>query len=256
MKNLVLVCLGLALTACTRSATDKPVATTGSTTTGSTTNAAAAADVRASYNAAASGPVATDRFSVVSVAIAGDVTIKRGDKATIAFACDESVRARIVWRVSGGGLELRTEDGQATDKDKCSVAITTVALQTIRVAGSADVTADKLDKQASITVSGSGNVKIGAVDATALDVKIAGSGDVTATGKAEAVQISIAGSGDADLSTLEAARAQVSVSGSGDAKLWATETLDAKVIGSGNIAYKGAAKVTESKVGSGSIEKL
>lgn len=48
----------------------------------------------------------------------------------------------------------------------------------------------------------------------------------------------------------------MSVTGSGDAKVWATETLDAKIVGSGNIAYKGAAKVTESKLGSGSIEKL
>ena len=75
--------------------------------------------------------------------------------------------------------------------------------------------------------------RIGALDAANVDVSVSGSGDVVIGGKADAVSTSIAGSGDVKAGKLAVRQAKVSIAGSGDATLWAKDSLDVKIVGSG-----------------------
>ena len=49
------------------------------------------------------------------------------------------------------------------------------------------------------------------------------------------------------LSKLQSNNATITINGSGDAKIWASESLTAKVIGSGDITYYGDPKMCKVK---------
>jgi hypothetical protein len=140
------------------------------------------------------------------------------------------------------------------------------------------VTAEELE----LSVSGSGNVQLASADARVLDVELAGSGDIdlgrivaermnvdmsgsgdilttaeSEDGEVGELDIGLAGSGDIDLSRLPARRVDVGLVGSGDIIVWAIEELDAAVIGSGSVSYRGTPETVDKTImGSGSIERL
>jgi hypothetical protein len=70
-------------------------------------------------------------------------------------------------------------------------------------------------------------------------IDISGSGDASVDGDADDAQFTVTGSGDIAADRLVARKVAVSISGSGDARVNATEALDARVSGSGDVAYRG-----------------
>ena len=130
----------------------------------------------------------------------------------------------------------------AFQKDKSFVATTAVYRITV---------ADIRD----IRVSGSGDIQADKLDGAELSARVAGSGNIRLSGRADNLTLAISGSGNLDAGALQAKSATVSVSGSGNATVNATDTLDASVNGSGDIRYLGAPKLTPQISGSGSIKK-
>ena len=81
-----------------------------------------------------------------------------------------------------------------------------------------------------------------------------GSGDATLEGKADEVKLSIDGSGDVRAERLAARSVEVSIHGSGDARVNASDKLEARVAGSGDVLYRGHPQhVTRDIAGSGSV---
>jgi hypothetical protein len=104
-------------------------------------------------------------------------------------------------------------------------------------------------------IAGSGDLKLDNAQLGKLAVSIAGSGDVTADGKADEAKFSIAGSGDITADHLVSRRVAVDIRGSGDARVNATDALQARVAGSGDVLYRGHPHdVARSVAGSGSVE--
>lgn len=106
---------------------------------------------------------------------------------------------------------------------------------TIRVAGSGDISLQRLTQGAQIDISGSGSTRIAALDGP-LDVNVAGSGDVTiAQGQAESVDINLAGSGDMRFGGT-AKRLDVKLVGSGDVQVHqVTGVVQKSIVGSGDV---------------------
>ena len=87
-----------------------------------------------------------------------------------------------------------------------------------------------------------------------LVVDLSGSGNIAVDGVADRVTISLPGSGNIECKGLKAKSAKVTLMGSGTVTVYASETLDASVAGSGAIRYDGSpAQVTKSITGSGTI---
>ncbi len=75
------------------------------------------------------------------------------------------------------------------------------------------------------------------------------------SGTADEARFGVAGSGDINARNFTARKVSVSISGSGDAHVNATEMLEAKVAGSGDITYSGHPHDVSRRVsGSGSVE--
>jgi hypothetical protein len=148
---------------------------------------------------------------------------------------DENLLDRVTTEVRAHSLVIGNTPGSFTTESPMSVEV-----------GVPSLTA--------LTLTGSGNVSVGGLDAESLTVTLSGSGMVIGSGRARRLEIALSGSGDAQLGPLVARDAKAVLSGSGDIFLTVTKSLDASVPGAGAIVYAGdPGDVTTSITGSGAI---
>lgn len=108
---------------------------------------------------------------------------------------------------------------------------------------------------AEVDLSGSGDVRLAALDQVDLRVDLRGSGDVVADGSVSTVALVLQGSGDIDTRRLQARKATIKLHGSGDVRAFASEESKVRLYGSGDVSVKGSPKVRDTKVaGSGDID--
>lgn len=118
------------------------------------------------------------------------------------------------------------------------------AMLTVKVNGSGDVTVGSARCEAvNVKVNGSGDVVVKNIVADKVQAGVSGSGDVSLSGKCTDATLSVAGSGDLSATSLKAKHVSASVSGSGDVTCNASETLEVRRSGSGDISYKGNPQV-------------
>jgi hypothetical protein len=104
------------------------------------------------------------------------------------------------------------------------------------------------------SIAGSGDLKVDDAQVGSLALRIEGSGDAAFSGKADEARFSIDGSGDVTADRLVARRVAVEIRGSGDARVNATDALEARVAGSGDVTYRGHPHaVTRDVAGSGTV---
>ena len=85
--------------------------------------------------------------------------------------------------------------------------------------------------------------------------EVSGSGNLTLRGYATSIDVLVSGSGSLKGFECPFESGKVKVSGTGSAEVNSTNSLEAYVLGSGSIKYKGNTKTTTKKVyGSGTIE--
>jgi len=107
----------------------------------------------------------------------------------------------------------------------------------------------------SLAVAGSGNIELD-IKGNNLKTEIGGSGSIVLKGYATSNDIQLSGSGNLDAFGCELESAKIKVSGSGSAELNVTSSLDAILMGSGNVKHKGNTKsVTKKVYGSGVIDR-
>ncbi len=107
----------------------------------------------------------------------------------------------------------------------------------------------------SLAVAGSGSIELD-IKGNNLKTEIGGSGNIVLKGYATTNDIQLSGSGNLDAFGCELESAKIKVSGSGSAELTVTASLDAILMGSGNVKHKGNTKsVTKKVYGSGVIDR-
>jgi flagellar motor switch/type III secretory pathway protein FliN len=106
-----------------------------------------------------------------------------------------------------------------------------------------------------LAVNGNGSMDVD-VKGDILKAEVSGSGNMSLRGYASNIDALVSGSGNLNGYTCPVTSAKVKVSGSGSCELTVSETIDAVVLGSGQVKHKGNTKNTQKKVyGSGSIER-
>jgi len=210
-----------------------------------------------------SGKVAEEARSVAGYSrllLSGpmDVQLKHSGAEKVVVRADDNIVPLIDTRVEGGKLIVETKQGASfRTRNKIVVLVDFKQLDAVFLHGSGDVLAD--DIKAGIfegTIKGSGNVKIGKLDADTVAISIAGSGNFDARGRAGKVGVVIEGSGDVRVEDLQAKSAAVRIAGSGDTLVNASESLQARISGSGNVRYRGNPQVEKKVEGSGSVTPM
>ncbi len=105
-----------------------------------------------------------------------------------------------------------------------------------------------------VSLSGSGNINILDFKNNNLSLNISGSGNITGNGEVETLVVKINGSGNLMSKEIKSKSATITINGSGVGKVFASDSISAKINGSGNIKYFGNPENVDSIInGSGDI---
>ena len=105
-----------------------------------------------------------------------------------------------------------------------------------------------------VSLSGSGNINILDFKNNNLSLNISGSGNITGNGEVETLVVKINGAGNLMSKEIKSKSATITINGSGDGEVFASDSISAKINGSGNIKYFGNPENVDSIInGSGNI---
>lgn len=210
------------------------------------------------------GKVITEKRSTAGydeINISGfiNVVLVSGTEGNITIEGEENILPRIKVEVVNNALKIYTEKSINIDTKKdVVVTVPFEQISALSLSGSGDVNCKNTIVSPTFKgrLSGSGDLTLD-VKSSDLDVSLSGSGDIFLTGSSDNFTSKTSGSGDVNAINLTTKKATVSVSGSGDMKINCTESLFARVSGSGDIEYKGNPQTKDTKVsGSGDISKI
>lgn len=209
-----------------------------------------------------SGNIITETRSVgsfrgISVGGSFDVEVKIGSVSQVTVEADDNIMKYIEITTLGNILKIRTENLHNYSNVHMKVYVTVPALTSINASASADVKVldqIKSDEKLSFQASSSADIEA-EVDAPEIEAKASSSGSVTLSGRTKNYTAQASSSGDIKSAELLTENADVSVSSSGSANVHASVSLNARASSSGDISYRGGAKVTKSVGSSGSVEK-
>lgn len=183
---------------------------------------------------AATSTRALPGFSGIDLAGSDNVTVVAGARQSVVVHADSNLLSHVTTQVKAGTLIIG-DVGSFNAKSPMYVEVSVPSLT-------------------ALDLSGSGNITVTGIRASRLTVTVPGSGDISASGSVTRLNISIDGSGDVQATGLSARNVDAVISGSGSIFVTVTQSLDAKVLGSGAILYSGnPAQVTTSITGSGTV---
>lgn len=197
-------------------------------------------------------------FDALSIAGSFEVVLVQGAEGSVTIEAQENLLPYITTEVRNGNLRIGTEDNVNLQPEKqIHITVQVTDVEKISLAGSGTVVSDftLTGESLHLRLAGSGDMDISA-ETHLMEADLAGSGDIIMKGSATRAEINIAGSGDIEAFDLKANDTSVNISGSGTAQVYCDGYLDAKIIGSGDVVYKGSPKKEDSKsIGSGKIRK-
>ena len=199
---------------------------------------------------------AVSGFTGIDLRGADDVDVSVGPGFSVRADGDPAVLDRLkiekvgdtlrIARIAGGGWQWSGHGAK--------VAVTLPALAQVAVAGSGNVTVDKVTGASFVgDGAGSGRIAVGQLAVDDAKFSLAGSGDVKLAGAVKRLSVSIAGSGDIEARQLTAAAADISIAGSGGVRTTVNGPAKVSVMGSGDVDLGPGAKCETSKMGSGSV---
>lgn len=202
----------------------------------------------------------TTEYDEIKVSGWFDVDLVSGTEGKITIKGEENLLPYIKIEVEKNVLKIYTEKNKNISTSKNQSIVITVPFEKITavsLSGSGDVKTKNTIKsdQFSAKLKGSGDLNLD-VEATTLDFEMSGSGDIVLKGNSQSFTTTLSGSGDIDASELKSKNGDISLSGSGTIKVFCSESIKARVSGSGEIEYGGDPKTKDTKVsGSGEISK-
>ena len=200
----------------------------------------------------------TSDYDAIACAGSMDFILIKGTEGKITIEGESNLIEHIITEVKNNKLIVKVEKGfnlRESYNKTIKITIPFQDIDKVSLTGSGDLwntdTINETDLDVDLT--GSGDVVLD-INTDNVEGSVTGSGDVTLKGKTTNLEASVTGSGDFNGNNLQAENTEVTVTGSGDAEVVSTETLRARVSGSGDIEYKGNPKKEDTKVaGSGSI---
>ncbi|CAM4300834.1 head GIN domain-containing protein [Gillisia limnaea] len=187
-----------------------------------------------------------------------DVELISGKEGALKIEAESNLQEYITTEVSNGVLKISVEKGVSLSPSGnrgIKVIVPFEEIEGVSITGSGDIiNLDQIkDRSFETRLTGSGNLKLN-LNVRDLNSAITGSGNTQLKGTAENFSCTVTGSGDFEAFDLRTTNAEVSISGSGDVDVTVTESLKARVSGSGDIQYNGNPKKQDFKTsGSGSI---
>ncbi len=196
-------------------------------------------------------------FHSVSIGGMGELEVIQGPDEGLTIETDDNLLHYIQTGASGGHLVIEMSGANLRPTKTIHYRLQVKNLNAIQLSGSLSACAPEIKTgQLDLGISGSGNIKIGRLEAQKVTARISGSGHFELAGEVASQAVHISGSGTQNAKDLRCQNAEVSISGSGDAILWVQERLSASISGSGSVNYYGRPQVDIHTSGSGRSHSL
>jgi hypothetical protein len=180
-----------------------------------------------------------DEFDQISVNVSGNVFYVQGDTYKVAIEADDNLLRYITTDVRS--KELIIDSDKSICPHKLNIYITSKELRKVEIEGSADFFAQTpiTTENLSISIDGSGDVRIDSVFSEGVWLEINGSGEIHIGGNCNTFSAEVNGSGDIFASKLNSKISKAEINGSGNAYVVAQDELVLEINGSGDVYYDG-----------------
>jgi hypothetical protein len=199
-----------------------------------------------------------DSFDSIEISTDASLTYTQGISQQLHIEAEDNLIDMIETKVENGVLKVYTKNnGCLRSTRPIRIAVSSQDMKKISILGSGKVTStntiqsDHLD----LVLIGSGEIDVGS-QTNSIKIEIPGSGTIRLGGNTTEMDASILGSGSLKAYDLNADFAKVDITGSGKAEVFVIKELNATIMGSGSIDYKGNATVSKNEFGSGDIENM
>jgi hypothetical protein len=174
-------------------------------------------------------------FTSVELAGSTNVTVQVGSPQSVVVHADDNLIGHVRTTVRSGALVIDTT-GDFSTRAPMGVSVVVPELSSVRLTGSGTVTVD-------------------GVDVPSFTASLPGSGTMRVAGRTDLLSASLGGSGQMELHGLIARAVEAQLSGSGEIQVYAVDSLDAEVSGTGSVVYAGnPPQVDRVVTGTGAVE--
>lgn len=202
-------------------------------------------------------------FTEISLRIGADVHLSQGNEQVVEVKGEEATLKKLITEVKDRKLVIRypteTLFSNKWNPGKIDLFITIPQIDGLTIAGSGSITADnKIESRIlDISLSGSGDIRIDNLKADKVTSLLSGSGNLFLTGQQPAGEFnsSLYGSGNVKATGFPVNDVNIKISGSGSCWVNATRNLVVRILGSGNVYYKGNPAIDSSILGPGQVKK-
>jgi len=130
-------------------------------------------------------------------------------------------------------------------------------LTSLAVSGAGDVQVETLSTpRMDINLSGAGMVQQNQITTDSLNINLSGLGWIEISGQTTQATIDISGAGNVNAPDLKIETASVTISGVGNATVWVTDQLSGVISGSGSVSYYGNPQTNTTTTGVGTFKPL
>lgn len=176
----------------------------------------------------------TADFQRINIAGSLDLVYSAGKNA-LAITGDDNVISIIKTEINNGVLHIFSDKSFSTSMP-ITVSVSSPGLEAVMVEGSSDVSLQGLRSRSFL-------------------IQLNGTGEIIATGKVKSLDIDIFGTGGVNAKALSADNVDAKLNGTGDLQLTALQSLNATIVGTGDIVYFGNPQVVNrSSLGVGDIK--
>lgn len=201
-------------------------------------------------------------FDRIALGGFGDVVVTLGETESLTVETDDNILPHITTEVRGGTLLLElAEEARSTRFEPgqgVRFVVTTRFLRALELDGAGNFHVPKVEADTfDVTVRGLGDVTLEAIAAEALRVDVFGQGNIEVAGEVDRLEIHIGGLGELQAGDLRAQSVQATITGMGNATVWAVDTLDVRISGTGYVnSYGTFVDVRQEVGGTGGVVSL
>lgn len=194
-------------------------------------------------------------FDRVVMRAVGDLTIRQGASEHLEIEAEPHLLPKIGSEVRDGVLYLEILAPQFQTREPLRFRLTVKQLEGLdsMASGSVNIGALKTDSL-ELKLTGSGDIHVDSLDATQVDTQLTGAGIVSIDGgQVDQQALQLQGSGDYAAGGMKSRAARVNIIGSGNVTVDASDLLDVRIGGSGDVHYFGTPRIEQSISGAGSV---
>ncbi|ASZ10771.1 DUF2807 domain-containing protein [Chitinophaga pendula] len=199
-----------------------------------------------------------DRFTAISVSGPFHVELLQGLREPVRIEAEDNIVPAIEAYVSGTMLRIRLRRGvNLRHFREIKVYVQSPVYEQVSFSGSGSLTTPDILHCTDLLCEINGNAATQLnLQADRLDVQVNGSGNARLEGQTRLYKSEINGSGDVIAHGLQTKEARIRIHGSGNHSISVEELMDIRILGSGDIRYKGSPTIRSSIMGSGRLIRI